>query len=86
MRELDNLLKRFAQGEDGRSVAKENFDHGKEILLRRIAAIEGLLDTRRWETTKYVQHRQELMAYFSESCRLLNYKTGNDHCNDHRSA
>ena len=79
MRELDNLLKRFAQGEDGKSVAKENFDHGKDILSRRMAAIEGLFDTRRWDTTKYAQHRQELLAYFNESCRLLNYKTNDDH-------
>ena len=79
MRELDNLLKRFAQGEDGKAVAKENFDYGKDILARRVAAIEGLFATRRWDSTKYLEHRQELLAYFDESCKLLNYKTNDDH-------
>jgi hypothetical protein len=83
MRELDNLLKRFAQGEAGRAVAKENFEHGKDILLRRTAAIEGLFDTRRWDTTKYVKHREELLEYFSEACQLMNYKALGD---DHKSA
>jgi hypothetical protein len=74
MRNLDNLLKRFAQGELGLAVAKENFENSQEILFRRMAAIEGLFETRRWDTEKYAKYRGELLAYFWESVKLTNYK------------
>lgn len=71
MSELDTLLKRFAEGEIGEEIARENVVLNKPVLVRRLNMIDTLRETSDWNSRKYAQYREPLLAYFAAGCKLL---------------
>jgi hypothetical protein len=73
MSDLNALLKRFGQGDVGEEVARENFEHNKDILLQRLDLIDSICQTTDWNARKFVDCRAELLAYLAEGRKLAGY-------------
>ncbi len=73
MTELDTLLKRFALGEKGEVVARENVVLNRSLLLRRLSSLDNLCEQPEWAEVPYRQFHTELFAYIAEGRKVVGY-------------
>ncbi len=73
MIELETLLKRFALGEKGEVVARENVVLNRSLLLRRLSALDNLCEQPEWAEVPYLQFHKQLLAYIAEGRKVVGY-------------
>ena len=56
MSDIDTLLKRLSDGHKGEAIAWENFEHNKELLLRRLDAVDALCESAEWAERRFAAY------------------------------